>query len=141
MVRFHRHFRTSVSIRNTQFLKNILNLTNCNFLGPIPASLGNLTKVTQIFLNSNYFTGHIPSSLSHLKDLNLIDFSNNKFQGRTLDFFTSLTKLAKVYLFYNQLILISQDQYQYHLGTSQKLLILCSNITTLPAKFHHHFQI
>ena len=141
MVRSHRHFQTSVSIRNTQFLKNILNLTNCNFLGPIPAPLGNLTKVTQIFLNSNYFTGHIPSSLSHLKDLNLIDFSNNKFQGRTLDFFTSLTKLAKVYLFYNQLILISQDQYQYHLGTSQKLLILCSNITTLPAKFHHHFQI
>ena len=62
-------------------------------------SLGNLTKVTDIRLQYNNFTGYIPSSLSYLKDLNIIDLSDNKFQGRLLDFFTSLTKLAKVYLF------------------------------------------
>ena len=89
------------SIRNTQFLKNILNLTNCNFVGPIPTLFGNLTKVTKIFLYNNDFTGQIPSSLSNLKDLNVIDLSNNKFEGRTLDFFTNIIKFTEVYLFYN----------------------------------------
>ena len=57
--------------------------------------LGNLTRVTTIFLKNNNFTGQIPSSLSFLKDLTLIDLSYN--------FLTNLTKLTQASLSYNQL--------------------------------------
>ncbi|KAM4102726.1 hypothetical protein ACJW30_06G023700 [Castanea mollissima] len=49
-----------------------LGLEYNNLNGSFSSSIGILTKVTQIFLRSNYFTGQI-SSLSKLKDLNLID--------------------------------------------------------------------
>nr|XP_023920778.1 receptor-like protein 12 [Quercus suber] len=68
----------------------------------IPSSIGNLTKVTKIFLRSKYFTSQIPS-LSKLKDLNLIDLRFNNLRGRIPDFLTNLTRLTKVYLSYNQL--------------------------------------
>jgi Leucine-rich repeat (LRR) protein len=68
-----------------------------NFAGSIPASLGNLTKVTGFYLGSNNFTGQIPSSLSNLKDLTIFDFRYNSFGGRIPDFLTNLTKLTTVY--------------------------------------------
>ncbi|XP_030930516.1 receptor-like protein Cf-9 [Quercus lobata] len=71
-------------------------------IGSIPSSIGDLTKVTQIFLRSNYFTGQIPS-LSELKDLNLIDLRFNNLRDRIPNFLTNLTRLTKVYLSYNQL--------------------------------------
>ena len=71
--------------------KSLESHKNCYFAGAIPASLGNLTKVTQVFLQSNNLTGQIPSSLSNLKDLTHIDLSYNNFEGRIPDFFTNLT--------------------------------------------------
>ena len=138
--------------------KSLESHKNCYFAGAIPASLGNLTKVTQVFLQSNNLTGQIPSSLSNLKDLTHIDLSYNNFEGRIPDFLTNLTKLTQVDLSYNQLtsqigeykvignllnlikISILQDQYQHQLETSQKLLNFSSNLTTSLARFHHHFQ-
>ncbi|KAM3698938.1 hypothetical protein ACJW31_06G224300 [Castanea mollissima] len=97
------------SIGNLKFLRN-LGLNECSFTGSIPtslglisASLGNLTKVTEIFLKSNNFIGHIPSSLSFLKDLSSIDLSNNNFEGKIPKFLTNLTKLIEVDLSNNQL--------------------------------------
>ncbi|KAL0000622.1 hypothetical protein SO802_014403 [Lithocarpus litseifolius] len=94
---------SSVSIRNTQSLENLLNLTNCFFVGPIPVSFGNLTKVTQIILSHNYFTGQIPSSLSNMKYLNFINLSYNKFEGSMPISFGNLTKVTDIMLQYNNI--------------------------------------
>jgi hypothetical protein len=90
--------------------KSIESHKNFNFAGSIPTSIGNVTKVTQFFLQSNNLIGQIPSSLSNLKDLTLIDLSYNNFRGRIPDFFTNLTKLYRVDLSYNQLTQIGEFQ-------------------------------
>ena len=78
--------------------------------------LGNLTRVTTIFLKNNNFTGQIPSSLSFLKDLTLIDLSYN--------FLTNLTKLTQASLSYNQL---TGQFSEFQLGNSLEFLELNNN--------------
>jgi hypothetical protein len=58
---------------------------DCNFSGPIPSSLGNLTQLTVLGLSNKHFLGEIPSSISNLKelpDLHLIPSSQNNFNGK-----------------------------------------------------------
>ncbi|GMY31017.1 hypothetical protein FCV25MIE_26259 [Fagus crenata] len=65
--------------------------------------LGNLTRVTKLYLGNNSFTGQIPSSLSNLKDLTYLGLRYNNFGGRIPDLLTNLTKLTDAWLSYNQL--------------------------------------
>jgi Ran GTPase-activating protein (RanGAP) involved in mRNA processing and transport len=53
-----------------------------NFAGSIPASLGNLTQLTELHLSYNHFIGEILSSLSNLKELSYLDLSDNNFSGK-----------------------------------------------------------
>jgi Leucine-rich repeat (LRR) protein len=85
--------------------------------------LGNLTRVTTIFLKNNNFTGQIPSSLSFLKDLTLIDLSYNNIEGIP-NFLTNLTKLTQASLSYNQL---TGQICEFQLGNSLKFLELNNN--------------
>jgi Leucine-rich repeat (LRR) protein len=95
-----------------------------NFAGSIPASLGNLTKLTDVYFSYNNFTGQIPSSLSNLKDLTFIDFSYNSFGGRIPDFLTNLTKLIIVGLSSNQL---TSQICEFQPGNSLEYLSLENN--------------
>ncbi|KAK7849732.1 receptor-like protein 32 [Quercus suber] len=90
----------------------------------IPASLENLTKVTEIFLKSSNFIGHIPRSLSFLKDLKYIDLSNNNFEGKIPNFLTIFTKLIEVDLSNNQL---TSQISEFHRSNSLQILRVGNN--------------
>ncbi|OQU90117.1 hypothetical protein SORBI_3002G343100 [Sorghum bicolor] len=52
-----------------------LNFSSKNLQGPIPAAIGNLTELNEIYLQYNNFTGFIPASFSalgHLQKLSVI---------------------------------------------------------------------
>jgi Leucine-rich repeat (LRR) protein len=86
--------------------------------------LGNLTRVTKLFLGNNSFTGQIPSSLSNLKDLTYLGLRYNNFGGRIPDLLTNLTKLTDAWLSYNQL---TGQICEFQLGNSLEFLMLNDN--------------
>jgi len=61
-----------------------LNLSGCNLSGPIPESIGNLTKLETLCLANNNFTGPIPDSLGRLQELRVLRLSFNKLTGKQL---------------------------------------------------------
>ncbi|KAG9143758.1 hypothetical protein Leryth_011421 [Lithospermum erythrorhizon] len=52
-----------------------------SFTGPIPETLGKLSKLRFLRLNNNSLTGYIPMSLTNISALQVLDLSNNKLQG------------------------------------------------------------
>ena len=70
--------------------------------GAIPASLGNLTKLTVLSLWNNQLTGQIPASLGNLTKLTLLSISVNNLDGPIPDL-SRLTSLQYLYLRNNQL--------------------------------------
>ncbi|KAL4272290.1 hypothetical protein GQ457_13G004060 [Hibiscus cannabinus] len=49
--------------------------------GPIPACLGDLLSLSNLFLSSNMFSSSIPSTLTQLRDLLVLDLSSNSLSG------------------------------------------------------------
>ncbi|PQM33037.1 putative LRR receptor-like serine/threonine-protein kinase [Prunus yedoensis var. nudiflora] len=64
--------------------------------GSIPASLGNLTKLSNLFLQGNNLEGVIPSSLGNCKRLILLDLSNDKLTGEIPQQVIGLPSLSKL---------------------------------------------
>ncbi|CAI0426249.1 unnamed protein product [Linum tenue] len=56
-------------------------LTDTNFSGKLPSSLGNLGNLSRIELSRCNFSGTIPRSLENLAQLNYLDFSSNNLIG------------------------------------------------------------
>ncbi|CAN6170277.1 unnamed protein product [Urochloa humidicola] len=57
--------RLSPSIGNLTNLESLLLQSN-NITGPIPAEIGKLAKITRLNLSSNHLYGEIPPSVAHL---------------------------------------------------------------------------
>lgn len=53
--------------------------------GTIPDYIGDLKKLTNLFLDNNKFTGEIPQTLSLASELNRINLSNNNLTGQIND--------------------------------------------------------
>ncbi|PPS10746.1 hypothetical protein GOBAR_AA09897 [Gossypium barbadense] len=95
------------SIGNIDSLE-YLGLGNCNFTGSVPSTwvpptLGNLTKLYKLYLQSNHFTGVIPSELTNLTQLTFLDLQGNMLQGSVP---SSISRLEKLNFFdcdYNRL--------------------------------------
>ena len=49
--------------------------------GSLPAELGNLSNLTNLFLFENQLTGSIPSELGNLGNLQYLALSNNQLSG------------------------------------------------------------
>ena len=56
----------------------VLHLGQNNFEGPVPASLGNITSLSQLYINDNpLLTGSIPSAIGSLPNLGTFDCSSS----------------------------------------------------------------
>uniref|UniRef100_J3N6D5 Receptor kinase-like protein Xa21 n=1 Tax=Oryza brachyantha TaxID=4533 RepID=J3N6D5_ORYBR len=80
-----------------------LDLTNRGLVGQISPSLGNLTFLKFLYLDTNSFTGEIPLSLGHLHRLQILHLSNNTLEGKIPDF-TNCSNLKTLLLNGNQLV-------------------------------------
>ncbi|XVF81446.1 hypothetical protein PTKIN_Ptkin15bG0155800 [Pterospermum kingtungense] len=79
---------------NRSSLIEVLMLANASFSGPLPSSLGELTKLKLINLRYNEFSGQIPSSLANLTQLTNLSLSYNSFSPGTLSWLGKQTKLT-----------------------------------------------
>ncbi|GLT44523.1 hypothetical protein SLA2020_184120 [Shorea laevis] len=68
------------SIGNLKKLTS-LNLIGCGFTGTIPDTIGNLQQLTMLSLNSNNFGGQIPPSIGNLSNLFWLDLTDNQIEG------------------------------------------------------------
>ncbi|GKV03118.1 hypothetical protein SLEP1_g15481 [Rubroshorea leprosula] len=68
------------SIGNLKKLTNFF-LNHCRFTGLIPDAIGSLQQLVYLSLNSNNFSGQIPPSIGYLTNLNWLDLSNNQLEG------------------------------------------------------------
>ncbi|GJT69335.1 kinase-like domain-containing protein [Tanacetum coccineum] len=76
------------SLKNSTKLE-ALTLYNCNLMGVlpisiglIPDSLGNLSLLTELHLDSNNLEGHIPSCLGKCKELTVLSLRDNRLSGK-----------------------------------------------------------
>ncbi|KAL7221031.1 hypothetical protein ACSBR1_023063 [Camellia fascicularis] len=82
---------------------NSLYLFNCNLSGSIPASLWNLTQITNLGFGYNSFGGQIPSSISNLAKLNGLYLFGNNWNGQIPDSLGNMSQLTSLYLHDNSL--------------------------------------
>lgn len=71
--------------------------------GPIPESIGKLSKLEEIILSENSFSGSLPWSLGNLKNLNRLVLDSNRFSGPVPESVTNLTNLVVLDLHHNYL--------------------------------------
>ncbi|KAF9596542.1 hypothetical protein IFM89_012273 [Coptis chinensis] len=96
------------------YLENLV-LSNTNFTGKLPVSIGNLRFLSKLELPNCGFSGSIPASMSNLTRLQYLDLSSNNFTG-TLPSFGSSENLTLVNLAHNQLAgSISTSEWSGHL--------------------------
>ncbi|MFQ6630661.1 hypothetical protein Gotur_008826, partial [Gossypium turneri] len=105
----------------------ILSLSRCGIVGPIPSALGQLinlkylilwgnkingsipleigflTNLETLYLDGNQLEGSIPQNIEKLKNINFLSITNNSFTGHIPLALCRLTKLESIYLDKNQI--------------------------------------
>ncbi|XP_062111250.1 protein NSP-INTERACTING KINASE 2 [Humulus lupulus] len=92
----------SASIGNLTNLRSVLLQSN-NITGPIPSEIGRLQKLDTLDLSNNNFNSQIPNTLSHLKSLQYLRLDNNTLSGAIPASLANMTELAFLDLSYNNL--------------------------------------
>ncbi|GJY16014.1 leucine-rich repeat protein [Tanacetum coccineum] len=81
-----------------------LSLYNCNLVGMLPISIGNLSdQLTYLSLGSNQLFGTLPSSIGCLVGLTTLDLRDNRLKGKIP---TTIGKLQKL-----QLLILNGNQF------------------------------
>ncbi|WP_396591859.1 immunoglobulin domain-containing protein [Allomuricauda sp. R78024] len=80
----------------------VLNIGNNNLSGPIPASIGDLTDLTRLWLFSNQLTGSLPPSIGNLVNIRNIALNSNQLSGSFPLEIVSMTNLQSLSLSLNQ---------------------------------------
>ncbi|KAK9758142.1 hypothetical protein RND81_01G210400 [Saponaria officinalis] len=71
--------------------------------GILPENLGNLKKLTWLFLSNCNRVGEIPESIFGLRELDTLDLSRNRLSGMLSKSISELRKVTKIELFANNL--------------------------------------
>ncbi|XP_059638444.1 protein NSP-INTERACTING KINASE 1-like [Cornus florida] len=90
----------SPSIGNLTNLQIVLLQSN-NIKGSLPAGLERLSKLHTLDFSNNLLTGEIPSSLGHLKSLKYMRLNNNSLSGAIPMSLANITQLTFLDLSYN----------------------------------------
>ncbi|KAK6934564.1 Leucine-rich repeat-containing N-terminal, plant-type [Dillenia turbinata] len=80
-----------------------VDLSNNNFQGEIPKSIGQLKALRALNFSNNHLTGSIPAELANLKDLESLDLARNNLSGIIPPKLASLTFLEVLDLSHNHL--------------------------------------
>ncbi|KAF2299929.1 hypothetical protein GH714_006019 [Hevea brasiliensis] len=81
----------------------VLDLRSTSMSGPLPDSLGNLTRLDALHLSDNNLAGSIPSALGQLMQLSVLDLSRNFLTGQIPTTFALLSNLSRLDLSSNYL--------------------------------------
>ncbi|KAJ6738721.1 SOMATIC EMBRYOGENESIS RECEPTOR KINASE 1 [Salix koriyanagi] len=92
----------SPTIGNLTNLQTVLLQSN-NITGPIPAEIARLSKLHTLDLSDNFFTGKIPSSLGYLRSLEYMRLNNNSLYGEFPLSLANMTQLVLLDLSFNNL--------------------------------------
>jgi hypothetical protein len=84
-----------------------LTLDHLNISGPLPASIGALTALEEIYLYANELSGSIPTAWGTLTSLRVLDLSSNALNGSVPLEFAGLTNLEELILNGNRLVSFS----------------------------------
>jgi hypothetical protein len=71
--------------------------------GAIPATLGDLTNLSTLYLSSNQLSGAIPATLGDLTNLTRLHLADNQLSGGIPATLGDLTNLTRLYLYSNRL--------------------------------------
>ncbi len=80
-----------------------LDLTDNELNGPIPAEIGNMTKLIDLRLNINQLSGSIPPELGNLTNLVILFLSSNRLTGQIPPELGNLVNLRSLVLSSNEL--------------------------------------
>ncbi|KAJ4961387.1 hypothetical protein NE237_021297 [Protea cynaroides] len=80
-----------------------LYLYSNNLTGPVPLSIGKLSRLEEIHLHENLLTGSIPASIGILQNLNRLLLYSNRLSGPIPESITNLTNLVSLDLHGNSL--------------------------------------
>ncbi|KAK7826640.1 receptor-like protein eix2 [Quercus suber] len=86
--------------RNLEFVK-IIDLSNNNLFGSIPAEICVLFELRFLNLSRNHLMGKIPEKIGSMKELESIDLSRNHLSGKIPPSISNLTFLSYLDLSYN----------------------------------------
>ncbi|KAK8589037.1 hypothetical protein V6N13_087915 [Hibiscus sabdariffa] len=68
------------------------------FSGPLPAFIGNMSRLEKLSMAHNVFSGPIPKEIGNLKELSLLSLSNNNLSGTLPPELGNLVKLEQLYM-------------------------------------------
>ncbi len=88
---------TGVKVGGSPQRVTVIKLQNRNLNGSIPAEIGNLAKLQDIWLYNNDLTGPLPAELGNLSDLKTLMLSNNDLSGQIPETLNTLS-LSRIWL-------------------------------------------
>ncbi|XP_058111950.1 receptor like protein 22-like [Magnolia sinica] len=100
----------------------VVDLSNNQFHGDIPESVGNLSSLVVLNMSYNHFTGQIPASLGNIKALESLDLSHNSVSGEIPWQLTKLNFLAVLDLSQNLLAGSIPQGQQFNTFTDKSFL-------------------
>lgn len=79
-----------------------VNLSDNNLNGVLPAQLGSLTRLQQLYLQKNKLSGSLPAELGRLVGLIYFVVHTNQLSGTVPPIFSGMTYLSDLYLYNNR---------------------------------------